>query len=112
MLGRLLEQVVMAVAKARNAAYAEEKAEVELLKGQVLKHAELVKKLQALDSRIHGEGKNISQSIGPIQDNTRETETVANNINRMNAHIEKMLEPGQDKGKEARIIQAGYVQRS
>lgn len=30
-------------------------------------------------------------------------------IERLDAHIDKMLEPGQDKGKEERIIRAGYV---
>lgn len=30
-------------------------------------------------------------------------------IDRLDAHIDKMLEPGQDKGKEERIIRAGYV---
>ena len=29
-------------------------------------------------------------------------------IDRLDAHIEKILEPGQDKGKEERIIRAGY----
>lgn len=99
----------MAVTKARNAAYAEEKAEVEVLKGQVMKYAELGKKLQGLESRLQGGGKNVSQSIGPIQDNTRQNQTVANNIDKVNSQIDRMLEPSQDKSKEARIIQAGCV---
>lgn len=33
----------------------------------------------------------------------------AADIDRLDAHIDKMLEPGQDKGKEERIIRAGYA---
>ncbi len=59
----------------RNAAFAEESAEVEVLFNQVGKYTELGKKLQGLQGRIGG-GRSVSESIGPIHDNTRATQTM------------------------------------
>ena len=97
----------MAMAKARNAAYAEEKAEVEVLKGQVAKHDDMSKRLRGLQSRLQGDGRSVSDSIGPIHDNTRENQIVASNIDKLISHIEKMLVSGQDKAREEKIIKAG-----
>lgn len=36
-----------------------------------------------------------------------DSDTASADIDRLDAHIDKMLEPGQDKGKEERIIRAG-----
>ncbi|KAL9636604.1 MAG: hypothetical protein Q9164_002709 [Protoblastenia rupestris] len=95
------------MAIARNAAYAEEKAEVEVLKGQVAKHDDLTKRLRALQGRLQGDGRNVSDSIGPIHDNTRQNQIVASNIDKLNSYIEKMLVSGQDKAIEEKIIRAG-----
>ena len=97
----------MALAKARNAAYAEEKAEVEVLKGQVERHEEISKRLRGLQSRLQGDGRSVSESIGPIHDNTRENQIVASNIDKLISHIEKMLVSGQDKAQEEKIIRTG-----
>ena len=92
---------------ARNAVFAEEKAEVEVLYAQTQKHADIAKKLIALQSRLQGGGRSVQESIGPIHDNTKEFSTVGNNIDKILAHVDKMLEPGQDKSKEESIIRAG-----
>ena len=95
------------MAKASNAAYAEEKAEVEVLKGQVTKHDEISKRLRSLQGRLQGEGRSVSDSIGPIHDNTRENQIIASNIEKLIGHIEKMLVSGQDKAREEMIIKGG-----
>ncbi|KAG8528516.1 uncharacterized protein KY384_007434 [Bacidia gigantensis] len=98
------------MAKARNAAYAEEKAEVEVLKGQVTKHEDLSKRLKGVQARLHGDGRSVQESIGSIQNHTRENQTMAANIDKLVAHIEKMLVSGQDKAQEQKIIRAGPSQ--
>ena len=99
--------MAVAMAKARNAAYAEEKAEVEVLKGQVAKHDDVSKRLRGLQGRLQGDGRSVSDSIGPIHDNTRENQIVASNIDKLIGHIEKMLVSGQDKAREEKIIKGG-----
>ena len=92
---------------ARNAAYAEEKAEVEVLKGQVTKHDDLSRRLRGVQARLQGDGRSVSESIGPIQDNTREHQVMATNIDKLIDHIDKMLVSAQDKAREANVIHAG-----
>ena len=65
------------MAKARNAAFAEERAEVEVLYAQAEKHSEIGKKLAGLQSRLQGGGRSVQESIGPIHDNTREHQTIS-----------------------------------
>ena len=60
------------MAKARNAAHAEEKAEVEVLFADALKYTELAKKLRALQAGLEGGGKTVRDAIGPVHNNTRE----------------------------------------
>ena len=95
------------MAIARNAVYAEEKAEVEVLKGQVAKYEDISKRLRGLQGRLQGDGRNVSESIGPIHDNTRENQIVASNIDKLSGYIEEMLVSGQDKAREESIIRAG-----
>ena len=97
----------MASAKAKISAYAEEKAEVEVLKGQLAKHEDLSKRLRGLQGRLQGDGRNVSESIGPIRDNTREHQIVSKNIDKLVHHIDKMLVSGHDKAQEEHIIRAG-----
>lgn len=91
----------------RNAAFAEEKAEVEVLQARVGSHVELGKKLASLSARLQGSGTSVSESIGPIHDNTKDHQTIANNIDMLNIEITRMLEQGQDTGNEKAIIHAG-----
>ncbi|KAK3176500.1 hypothetical protein OEA41_007823 [Lepraria neglecta] len=95
------------MAKARNTAHAEEKAEVEVLSADAIKYGELAKKLRALQASLEGGGRTVRDAIGPVHSNTREHQIMIHNIDRLDAHIDKMLEPGQDKGKEERIIRVG-----
>ena len=104
---RIALAMAMATEKSRNAAYAEEKAEVEVLMGQVAKHDDMSKRLRGLQGRLQGNGRSVSDSIGPIHDNTRENQIVASNIDKLITHIEKMLVSGQDKAREEKIIRAG-----
>lgn len=98
---------MIASRQARNAAFAEEKAEVEVLQARVKNHADLGKKLAALSARLQGSGTNVSESIGPIRDNTRDHQTIANNIDTLNGEITRMIEQGQDTSNEKGIIRAG-----
>ncbi len=91
----------------RNAAFAEEKAEVEVLQARVSSHVELGKKLAAISARLQGSGTSVSESIGPIHDNTRDHQTIANNIEMLNTEITRMIEQGRDTGNEKTIIRAG-----
>lgn len=97
----------MTSTKEKISAYAEEKAEVEVLKGQLAKHEDLGKRLRGLQARLQGDGRSVSDSIGPIQDNTREHQTVTKNIDKLIHHIDKMLVSGQDKAHEENIIRLG-----
>ena len=60
------------MAKARNAAHAEEKAEVEVLSAEAVKSGELAKKLRALQASLEGGGRTVRDAIGPVHSNTRE----------------------------------------
>ena len=91
----------------RNAAFAEEKAEVEVLQARVSNHVELGKKLATLSARLQGSGTSVSESIGPIHDNTKDHQTIANNIEMINVEITRMIEQGQDTSNEKAIIRAG-----
>ena len=98
---------MIAARQARNAAFAEEKAEVEVLQARVSSHADLGKKLAALTARLQGSGTSVSESIGPIHDNTRDHQAIATNIDMLNGQITKMLEQGQDTSNEKGVIRAG-----
>jgi len=60
------------MAKARNAAHAEEKAEVEVLFADATKYSDLGKRLKALQARLEGGGRTVRDAIGPVHNNTRE----------------------------------------
>ncbi|MDI1485305.1 MAG: exocyst complex component exo70 [Ramalina farinacea] len=94
---------------ARSAAYAEEKAEVEVLKGQVTKHDDISKRLRGLQGRLKGDGHSVADSIGPVRDNTREVQVIASNVEKLVKHIDTMLVSGQDKAREEKLIRAGPV---
>ena len=64
------------MAKVRNAAHAEEKAEVEVLFAEAVKSGELAKKLKALQASLEGGGRTVRDAIGPVHSNTREHQTM------------------------------------
>lgn len=61
-----------AMAKLRNAAHAEEKADVEVLCAQVARMSETNKKLQALQGRLVDGGSTTREALGPVHSNTRD----------------------------------------
>lgn len=113
------------MAKARNAIHAEEKAEVEVMFARVTEHLRIGKNLKALQISLEGGGRTVKDAIGPVYSNTREHQIMIKStlslchqllcpltenidVERLDLHIDRMLEPGQDQGKEERIIHAGY----
>lgn len=78
----------MAKVMARNAAHAEEKAEVEVLSADAIKYGELAKKLRALQASLEGGGRTVRDAIGPVHSNTREHQTM---IKSMAASYTKQL---------------------
>ena len=66
--------------KARNAAYAEEKAEVEVLFAQADNHKNLGRRLLALRSRVEGEARTVREALGPVSSNTQVHQTVIHSM--------------------------------
>ena len=112
--------------KLRNAAHAEQKAEVEVLCALAARMGEVSKKIEAQQSRLIAEAKTVRSALVSVHSDTKDQEilirsvltlisdrlqanTVPKDVNKLDAHIDKMLEPGQDKAKEERIIMAGWV---
>lgn len=55
----------------RNAAYAEESAEVELLSANLEKLKGMTRKIQGSMTRLESSGKVVKEAIGPIYSNTQ-----------------------------------------
>ena len=60
------------MATLRNLAHAEEKAEVEVLSAQAVKHNDLAKRLKALQVDLETGGRNVRDALGPVHSNTRD----------------------------------------
>lgn len=60
---------------ARNAAYAEESAEVEVLSANLEKLRALTRKIQGSMTRLETSGKVVKEAIGPIYSNTQTLQT-------------------------------------
>ncbi|KAI9826006.1 MAG: hypothetical protein M1819_007461 [Sarea resinae] len=91
----------------RNAAYAEESAEVEVLFANMEKLKGLTKKIQGSLTRLETSGRNVQEAIGPIYGSTQRLQTVNSNIDRICAAIEEIRQPLDLSGKEEKIIRAG-----
>lgn len=70
----------MAAVQLRNAAHAEEKAEVEVLSADAVKYGELAKKLRALHASLEGGGRTVRDAIGPVHNNTREHQVMIHSV--------------------------------
>jgi exocyst complex component 7 len=97
------------MAASRNAVHAEESAEVEVLYANLDKLKTLTKKIQGSMSRLETNGKIVKDAIGPIYSNTQTLQITNNNVDRINVAIEKIRQPLDLKGREEKIIKAGYV---
>ena len=95
------------MAKARNAAHAEESAEVEILFAEAAKFDSISRKMKASLARLEDGGQIVKDSIGPVYSSTQSLQVVNSNVDKMLNAIDKMLVPGQDIGREKQIIRAG-----
>ena len=112
--------------QSRNAAYAEESAEVEVLFAEAAKFDNISKRIKASLSRLDVGTQTVRDSIGPVYSNTQGLQTVNDStkqgkpsskeanpceldIDRILEAVDKMLEPSGDKGREERIIRSGCV---
>lgn len=91
----------------KNALYAEESAEVEVLNANLAKLKALTKKIQGSMSRLNASGQVVQEAIGPIYSNTQQLQTTTRNIDRVNEAIERLRQPLDAKGREEGIIRAG-----
>jgi len=76
----LAQFIKMAAVGLRNAAHAEEKAEVEVLSADAVKYGELAKKLRALQASLEGGGRTVRAAIGPVHSNTREHQVMIHSM--------------------------------
>ena len=93
----------------RNAVYAEESAEVEVLYANLEKLKTLTKKIQGSMARLETSGRVVKDAIGPTYSNTQSLQITNTNIDRVNEAIDKLRQPLDAKGREESIIRAGYA---
>lgn len=91
----------------KNAAYAEESAEVEVLIASLSKTKDLTKRITSSLGRLDASGKIVREAIGPIYSNTQQLQITSRNIDRVNEAIERLRQPLDTRGQESSIIQAG-----
>ena len=91
----------------RNAAFAEESAEVEVLLASLGKTKDLTKRITASLTRLDVSGKIVKEAIGPIYSNTQQLQLTSRNIEKVNEAIEKLKQPLDSRGREEGIIRAG-----
>ena len=94
---------------AKNTAYAEESAEVEVLYANLEKLNRLTKRIQGSLVRLESSGKVVKEAIGPIYSNTQSLQITNSNIDKVNDAIERLRQPLDAKSREEDVIRAGYV---
>ncbi|KAL8929213.1 MAG: hypothetical protein Q9208_001296 [Pyrenodesmia sp. 3 TL-2023] len=93
--------------KTRDAAHAEESAEVEVLIAEAAKFDIISKQIKASLSRLDGGKQMAKDTTKPVYSNTQGLQVMNANIDKILDAIDKMLGPSEDKGREERIICAG-----
>ncbi|KAL8691535.1 MAG: hypothetical protein Q9218_003259 [Villophora microphyllina] len=93
--------------KTRDAAHAEESAEVEVLFAEAAKFDAISKKIKASLSRLESGSQPVKDALKPIYSDTQSLQVMNNNIDKILDAIDKMLGPSEDKGREERIIRSG-----
>lgn len=91
----------------KNAAFAEESAEVEVLLASLAKTKDLTKRIASSLSNLDASGKIVRDAIGPIYQNTQQLQVTSRNIDRVNEAIERLRQPLDARGREEGIIRAG-----
>ena len=94
----------------KNAAFAEESAEVEVLLASLAKTKDLTKRITSSLSNLDASGKIVRDAIGPIYQNTQQLQVTSRNIDRVNEAIERLRQPLDARGREEGIIRAGPKQ--
>ena len=94
----------------KNAAFAEESAEVEVLLASLAKTKDLTKRIASSLSNLDASGKIVRDAIGPIYQNTQQLQVTSRNIDRVNEAIERLRQPLNARGREEGIIRAGPKQ--
>ncbi|EME47115.1 hypothetical protein DOTSEDRAFT_69174 [Dothistroma septosporum NZE10] len=90
----------------RQAQYAEEFAEVEVLFASLDKMKSVSKKIQGSMTRLNETGRTVQEAIGPIYGNTQRLQTQNTNIDRVLSAIEKVKQPLDMRNKEERILRS------
>lgn len=112
--------------QSRKAAFAEESAEVEVLFAEAAKFDVISKKIKASLARLENGGQIVKDSIRPVHSDTQSLQTMNTSqymleiaslgevinfsvdVDGILVVIDKMLAPSEDKGREERVIRAGY----
>ena len=93
--------------KTRDAAHAEESAEVEVLIAEAAKFDGISKQIRASLTRLEGGNQLVKNAMKPVYSSTQGLQVMNDNIDKILDAIDKMLGPSEDKGREERIIRAG-----
>ncbi|KAL8940636.1 MAG: hypothetical protein Q9216_002715 [Gyalolechia sp. 2 TL-2023] len=93
--------------KTRDAAHAEESAEVEVLIAEAAKFDGISKQIKASLGRLEGGSQLVRNAVKPVYSNTQGLQVMNDNIDKILDAIDKMLGPSEDKGREERIVRAG-----
>lgn len=91
----------------RTAADEEARAEVDVLNSRLEKTTQLTKKIQASLSRLEATGKSVKDVVSPLSGETRQLQTLCNNIENVITAIEKLRQPADSKDNEELIIRQG-----
>ncbi|KAL8946537.1 MAG: hypothetical protein Q9222_007081 [Ikaeria aurantiellina] len=93
--------------KSRNAAHAEESAEVEVLFAEAAKFEAMSKKIQASLGRLKSGDQLSKTTAKSVYSNTQGLQVMNDNVDKILDAIDKMLGPSEDKSREERIIRTG-----
>lgn len=114
--------------QARNAAFAEESAEVEVLFAEAAKFGNISKRIKASLARLDSGAQIIKDAMGPVNSNTQDLQIMNGSmvgflvlppgwklthtridVDNILAAIDRMLVQTEDKGREERIIRSGLL---
>ncbi|MCJ1393902.1 exocyst complex component exo70 [Xylographa bjoerkii] len=91
----------------RNMVFAEESAEVELLRAQAEKQRDFNKRLLGTLGRVSELGNSLKLELGPVYNDTQSLQTVTDNAGRLLNELQKQTRPLEGKADEERTIRDG-----
>ncbi|KAF1992381.1 hypothetical protein K402DRAFT_344623 [Aulographum hederae CBS 113979] len=100
----------MIAPRTRKAAFAEEKAEVEVLGANLEKLKGLTKKIQGSMNRLESSGKSVQEHVAPIYGNTQKLQIANSNVDRILEAIGKIREPLDKGNREEQILRSNPKQ--